>query len=60
MQIQVKRLPKGQELGNGVRPWRDTSGKLNFQKECTMSNRKDPEAIVRRNVVWDGNIGRHF
>jgi len=25
----------------------DTSGKLNFQKECTISNRKDPEAIVR-------------
>jgi transposase len=25
----------------------DTSGKLKFQKECTMSNRKDPEAIVR-------------
>ena len=25
----------------------DTSGNLNPQKECTMSNRKDPEAIVR-------------
>jgi transposase len=25
----------------------DTSGKLKSQKECTMSNRKDPEAIVR-------------